>query len=116
MVQAKVARLGCNPKNFVLTPLGETNSFTNQALNVSPGLIRHTGNIPVLLADTAEEPIMPKNANQLEFSGWKENCGCRVSQFILPHTGHFFMGHGSLPRWISHVLTWLRKNNIKPAR
>lgn len=110
----EVATLGCDPANAVLTPLGETNSFTNQALNVNPGLIRQTKSIPVLLADTAHDPIMPENANQLELSGWKENCGCRVSQFILPNTGHFFMGHRTLPQWIHNVVTWLRHNNIKP--
>jgi pimeloyl-ACP methyl ester carboxylesterase len=95
----EIATIFCDPANSVPTPSGEGASLPSQALNVNPGLIRKTGDIPVLHADADHDVIMPGKANALELSGWQENCRCRVSQFILKNTGHAFMFHRSLTTW-----------------
>ncbi|HEV7750846.1 MAG TPA: alpha/beta fold hydrolase [Baekduia sp.] len=107
-----VATYTCDPANSLATPSGETASFVDQALNRNPAYIARTGDIPVLLAGADHDAIMPANANALELSAWQETCRCHVSQFILEDTGHSFMGHKSLTRWIGNVVGFLRKNDI----
>lgn len=104
----------CNPANDVGTPAAETASYPTQALQTNPKLIAQTGTIPVLLAGTDHDAVMPGNANMLEYSAWRERCSCDVSHFILNNTGHAFMAHQSLPSWITHVTTWLRTKDLKP--
>jgi pimeloyl-ACP methyl ester carboxylesterase len=106
-----VATVLCDPANSTPTPSGETASFVDQA-GRNTALIEQTGSVPVLLADADHDGIMPDNANALELSGWRENCRCQVSQFVLKDTGHAFMAHTSLTRWTSKVVTWLRRNHI----
>jgi pimeloyl-ACP methyl ester carboxylesterase len=106
----------CNPAKAQGTPTGETGSYATQALQVNPKLIAKTGKIPVLLAGADHDGIMPGDANALELSGWREHCGCSVSQFILKNTGHAFMAHTSLPTWVANVTRWLKAHHITPAR
>jgi pimeloyl-ACP methyl ester carboxylesterase len=105
------ATSSCDPATFTATPAGESASFVEQAV-LNTALIRRTGDIPVLLAGSDHDAIMPGNANALELSAWQEDCRCDVSQFILADTGHAFMGHRSLVAWTTGVVRWLRRNDV----
>lgn len=58
---------------------------------------------------------MPQNANQLEYSAWKEHCRCDVSQFILHNTEHAFTASTTLPQWMHHVVTWVQSKGATLA-
>jgi pimeloyl-ACP methyl ester carboxylesterase len=80
-------------------------------------LIRKIGpGIPVLLTSGDHDMIVPPSNAKAEFAYYKANCGCDVSQLILPATGHLFMAHKSLPLWIDYVVDWLRSRHITPTR
>lgn len=110
-----VATVLCNPRNAIPTPDGEGQSLAAQA-GLNNILIPQTGRIPVLLADADHDGVMPGQANALEFSAWKEQCGCDVSQFILTNTAHAFMAHRSLSQWTRNVVTFLHAHHIDGDR
>ena len=107
------ATLICDPTNAIATPAGEAASFVDQAIANTP-LIKQTGDTPVLLAAADHDGIMPGEANALERSAWREQCGCDVSQFVLKDTGHAFMAHWSLRQWTAKIARWLRQNEQHP--
>jgi hypothetical protein len=71
--------------------------------------------IPVLLAGTDNDGVMPGEANTLELAAWQELCDCDVSQFVLTDTGHAFMAHRSLTEWTDNVVAWLIDRGIEPT-
>ena len=109
---AVVATPMCNPANSTATPLGESQSFLAQAMQADT-VIPQTGDIPVLLADTDHDGVMPGQANALEYSAWRDHCGCDVTQFVLRNTGHAFMAHRSVTTWVGNVVAWLGSRGVR---
>jgi pimeloyl-ACP methyl ester carboxylesterase len=109
-----VARIACTPP-FLDSPLGEVieipEMYRENAL-----LIRRIGpRIPVLLTSGDNDGIVPPANARADFRYYQGNCGCDVSQLILPDTGHLFMAHRSLTMWLNHVVFWLRSHGITPV-
>lgn len=110
-----VARLACTPP-FVDSPLGELSNIPAIYTENIP-LIKQIGpTIPVLLTSGDHDVIVPPANANAELAFYQANCGCDVSQLILPNTGHLFMAHRSLPIWVHHVVHWLRAHGIDPDR
>lgn len=109
-----VATAACRPQEFTPTPQGEVPSYVDQAAE-NIALIRQTGDTPVLLTSGAQDPILPSDQAHQELAAWQENCGCDVSQLILPDTGHLFMGHRSLVQWTTYVVAWFRAHDFAAA-
>jgi pimeloyl-ACP methyl ester carboxylesterase len=115
-----VAKIACTPP-FVDSPLGELQSGSTSAIPEiyaeNTALIRRIGpSIPVLLTSGDHDVIVPPATANADLAFYQGNCGCDVSQLILPNTGHLFMAHKSLPIWIHHVVHWLREHGVSPRR
>lgn len=110
---ASVAKLACNPANFVLTPAGEFTGFT--ALEQENNqFIKTTGSIPVLLTYGDHDAAFPPNTTQADYQYWQTNCaGCDVTEWYEPSSGHLFMAHQSMPQWVNEVVSWLASRGIK---
>jgi pimeloyl-ACP methyl ester carboxylesterase len=115
-----VARIACTPP-FVDSPLGELSNGQSSAIpeiyaeNMT--LIKQIGpSIPVLLTSGDHDVIVPPATAKADLAFYRANCGCDVSQLILPNTGHLFMAHRSLPIWVHHVVHWLRRHGVSPRR
>jgi hypothetical protein len=48
----------------------------------------------------------------VDYAYYNSNCGCDVSQLLLPDTAHLFMVHRSLPSWIDYVVNWLGAHGL----
>ena len=110
-----VANIACTPP-FVDSPLGELSNIPGiYAENLA--LIKQIGpSIPVLLSSGDHDVIVPPATAKADLAFYRANCGCHVSQLILPDTGHLFMAHRSLPIWVHHVVHWLREHGVSPRR
>jgi pimeloyl-ACP methyl ester carboxylesterase len=106
-----VVKIACTPP-FVDSPLGETANIPEIYAENIP-LIKQIGpGIPVLLTSGDHDVIVPPANAKADLAFYQANCGCDVSQLILPDTGHLFMAHRSLPIWIHYVVHWLHSRGI----
>lgn len=110
-----VANIACTPP-FVDSPLGELSKIP-EIYTENMALIKQIGpSIPVLLTSGDHDVIVPPATAKADLAFYQANCGCDVSQLILPNTGHLFMAHRSLPIWVHHALHWLREHGVSPRR
>jgi pimeloyl-ACP methyl ester carboxylesterase len=108
-----VVDVACTPP-FLDSPLGEVTEIP-QTYQDNARLIKQIGpRIPVLLTSGDHDGIVPPANARADLAYYQANCGCDVSQLILPSTGHLFMAHRSLPIWLDHVVDWLRSREIEP--
>ena len=75
-----------------------------------------TGRVPAaaggyLSAETGSEGAKAR----AELAYYRANCGCDVSQLILPDTGRLFMAHRSLPMGRHTVFGRLSAHGIAPG-
>jgi pimeloyl-ACP methyl ester carboxylesterase len=110
-----VAKLACTPP-FVDSPLGELSNIPAIYTENIP-LVKQIGpSIPVLLTSGDHDVVVPPATARADLAFYRANCGCDVSQLILPKTGHLFMAHRSLPIWVHYVVHWLRAHGIAAGR
>jgi pimeloyl-ACP methyl ester carboxylesterase len=109
-----VAKLACTPP-FVDSPLGELADIPAIYAENIPLITQIGPSIPVLLTSGDHDVIVPPANARAELAFYQANCGCDVSQLILPNTGHLFMAHTSLPIWVHYVVNWLRAHGIDPG-
>jgi hypothetical protein len=58
----------------------------------------------------------PPSVAKADYDYYQANCGCDVTQWIVPNTAHLFMVHTSLPSWIDYVSKWLTSRGIAPLK
>jgi pimeloyl-ACP methyl ester carboxylesterase len=105
-----IKQIACDPANFVASPRAELTGNLNNANN-----IKATGpNIPILLTWGDHDGIVSFNQGTSHYNVWKSTCGCDVSMYIQPNSGHLFMAHQSLTGWLDTVETWLGNHDIVP--
>src|SRR5439155_8060766 len=68
--------------------------------------------IPVLLTSGDHDTTAPPSAAQSDLAYYKANCGCDVTQWIVPNTAHLFMVHTSLASWVTYVVNWLSAHGV----
>jgi pimeloyl-ACP methyl ester carboxylesterase len=111
-VQA-VVDVACDPANFVLTPAGEWTGI-EQLQRENDQFVKATGSIPVLLTYGDHDAAFPPATADADEAYWRANCGCDVTRWDEPQTGHLFMAHTSMPDWVDEVTSWLASRGIRP--
>jgi len=101
----------CTPP-FVLTPFGEILGPKQDPSADQRYVARIGRSIPVLLTSGEEDTTDPPSLARKTFAYYRAHCDCRVSQLLLPNTGHLFMAHRSLVLWIHRVTAWLAHNKL----
>ena len=49
-----------------------------------------------------------------DFGYYKAHCGCDVSLYTIPASGHLYQVHASLPRVVDEVVGWLKSRGLPP--
>jgi pimeloyl-ACP methyl ester carboxylesterase len=110
-----VVDIACAPP-FLLSPWGEIAAL-GEMYAENDAFIKLIGpSIPVLLASGDHDTTAPPSTARNDYDYYRANCGCDVTQWIIPDTAHLFMVHRSLPAWIDYVVGWLKARGLPPAR
>ena len=106
--------IACAPP-FIPSPFGEIAGLGEMYAenNLYISLIGPT--IPVLLTSGDHDTTAPPSSARDDYDYYRANCGCDVSQWIIPDTPHLFMVHRSLPAWLDYVTSWLSSRGLPPA-
>lgn len=108
----------CANANLLKTPVGEVTSSAALAQTNNVGILAKTiGATKVLLTFGEQDNDFPRagttgNMQQAEIDFWTQNCGCDVSSYIQPNTGHNGMLHRSMPATAGAFDTWLKSRGI----
>jgi len=113
-----VYNIVCANTNLLPTPVGEVLSSTLIAQTNSAGILAKTiGTTKVLLTFGEQDNDFPRNGptgnvQQAEIDFWTQNCGCDVSSYIQPETGHNGMLHRSMPTTAAAFDAWLQSRGL----
>jgi pimeloyl-ACP methyl ester carboxylesterase len=116
---AYVAQIACTPP-FLDSPYGEIADLPAMYAQNDAAIAQIGPSIPVLLTSGEQDTTDPPSSAAADLAYYQAHCGCDVSQLLLPHTGHLFQAHASLPTWVDHVVNWLAGHGVTgtpaPAR
>lgn len=109
-----VVEIACAPP-FLLSPWGEIAALGEMYAENDLYISMIGPSIPVLLTSGDHDTTAPPDVAKNDYDYYKANCGCDVTQWIVPDTGHLFMAHRSLAAWVDYVVGWLSSRGIPPA-
>jgi pimeloyl-ACP methyl ester carboxylesterase len=108
-----VVDIACRPP-FLISPFGEIAAI-GQTIEENRRYISQIGaGTAVMLSSGDHDTTAPPADARGDYRYYRENCGCDVTQHIIPSTGHLFMAHRSLAPWIEHVAGWLSSRGLPP--
>jgi pimeloyl-ACP methyl ester carboxylesterase len=110
-----VVDIACAPP-FLLSPWGEIAALGEMYAENDLYISMIGPSIPVLLTSGDHDTTAPPDVAKNDYDYYRANCGCDVTQWIVPDTGHLFMAHKSLAAWVDYVVGWLSSRGIPPAR
>jgi pimeloyl-ACP methyl ester carboxylesterase len=110
-----VVDIACAPP-FLLSPWGEIAAIGEMYAENDAYISMIGPSIPVLLTSGDHDSTAPPSVAKADYDYYKANCGCDVTQWIVPDTAHLFMVHRSLPAWIDYVVNWLSSRGIPPVK
>lgn len=108
----------CANANLLPTPVGEVTSSALLAQTNTVGILAKTiGTTKVLLTFGEQDNDFPRagltgNTQQAEIDFWTQHCGCDVSSYIQPNTGHNGMLHRSMPATAAAFDNWLQSRGL----
>jgi pimeloyl-ACP methyl ester carboxylesterase len=109
-----VVDIACTPP-FIPSPYGEIADL-GEMFAENDLYIRLIGpSIPVLLTSGDHDTTAPPSSAKNDYEYYRDNCGCDVTQWFIPDSGHLFMAHRSLAPWVDFVVNWLTSRGIPPA-
>jgi pimeloyl-ACP methyl ester carboxylesterase len=106
-----VVDIACAPP-FLDSPFGEIADLGAMYAQNDAYIAMIGPSIPVLLTSGMQDTTDPPSSANADFAYYKANCGCDVSQLLIPDTAHLFMVHRSLPTWIDDVVNWLGAHGL----
>ena len=65
-----------------------------------------------MLTSGDHDSTAPPSDAKADFQYYKDNCGCDVSQWIVPDTAHLFQVHKSLAEWLTRMQAWLAAKGV----
>jgi pimeloyl-ACP methyl ester carboxylesterase len=108
-----VVDIACAPP-FLPSPWGEIAAIGEMYAENDLYIKMIGPSIPVLLASGDHDTTAPPETARNDYEYYRANCGCDVTQWIVPDTGHLFMAHQSLAAWVDYVVGWLGSRGIPP--
>jgi hypothetical protein len=110
-----VVDIACAPP-FLDSPYGEIADLGEMYAENDLFISMIGPSIPVLLSSGDHDTTDPPSVAANDYDYYKANCGCDVTQLVLPDTGHLFMAHTSLSMWVDYVVKWLTSHGIPPTK
>ena len=101
----------CTPP-FLDSPYGEIADLGAMYAENDASIKMIGPTIPVMLTSGDHDSTAPPSDAKADFQYYKDNCGCDVSQWIVPDTAHLFQVHTSLAEWLTRMQAWLASKGV----
>jgi hypothetical protein len=69
----------------------------------------------VLLAAGDHDTTAPPEKVSADVAYYQAHCGCDVSRYTIPSSGHLYQVHASLPQFVDEVVSWLSSRGLPPS-
>ena len=113
-VVQSVVDIACTPP-FIPSPYGEISDLAAKLAENDAAIAQIGPGIPVLLAAGDHDTTAPPEKVRADLGYYKAHCGCDVSSYTIPSSGHLYQVHKSLPQFVDEVVTWLRTRGLAPG-
>ena len=110
-VVSYAANTACTPP-FLDSPYGEIADLGAMYAENDASIKMIGPTIPVMLTSGDHDSTAPPSDAKADFQYYKDNCGCDVSQWIVPDTAHLFQVHTSLAEWLTRMQAWLAAKGV----
>jgi pimeloyl-ACP methyl ester carboxylesterase len=109
-----VVDIACTPP-FLPSPFGEIADLGEKYAENDLWISLIGPSIPVLLTSGDHDSTAPPDVAKNDYEYYRAHCGCDVTQWFNPDSGHLFMAHQSLTQWVSVVVNWLSSRGVPPG-
>jgi len=109
-----VVDIACTPP-FIPSPFGEITDLAAKLAENDTAISQIGPGTPVLLAAGDHDTTAPPEKARADFEYYKANCGCDVSQYTIPNSGHLYQVHASLQQTVDESVQWLSSRGLPPA-
>jgi pimeloyl-ACP methyl ester carboxylesterase len=106
--------IACTPP-FIPSPYGEISDLAAKLAENDAAIAQIGPGTQVLLAAGDHDTTAPPEKVRADLNYYKAHCGCDVSSWTIPSSGHLYQVHQSLPRFVDEVVTWLRSRGLAPT-
>src|SRR3954470_1815003 len=96
---ASVVDIACTPP-FIPSPFGEIADLAAKLAENDVAISQIGPGTPVLLASGDHDTTAPPPDARADFEYYKSHCGCDVSQYFIPNSGHLYQVHASLAQTV----------------
>ena len=109
-----VVDIACTPP-FIPSPYGEITDLAAKLAENDVAISQIGPGTPVLLAAGDHDTTAPPEKVRADFEYYKAHCGCDVSQYTIPNSGHLYQAHASLPQVVDEFAHWLTSHGLPPS-
>src|SRR5215210_791634 len=100
---------------FIPSPYGEITDLAAKLAENDAAIAQIGPGIPVLLAAGDHDTTAPPEKIRADFDYYKAHCGCDVSQYTIPSSGHLYQVHASLQQTVDEFVQWLTSRGLAPS-
>jgi pimeloyl-ACP methyl ester carboxylesterase len=109
-----VVDIACTPP-FIPSPFGEITDLAAKLAEDDAAIAQIGPGTPVLLAAGDHDTTAPPEKVSADFAYYRAHCGCDVSRYTIPSSGHLYQVHASLARFVDEVVSWLSSRGLRPS-
>ena len=113
-VVQSVVDIACTPP-FIPSPYGEITDLGAKLAENDAAIAQIGPGTPVLIAAGDHDTTAPPEKERADLDYYKAHCGCDVSLYTIPSSGHLYQVHASLPRVVDEVVGWLKSRGLPPS-
>jgi len=109
-----VVDIACTPP-FIPSPYGEITDLGAKLAENDVAISQIGPGTPVLLAAGDHDTTAPPEKVSADFEYYKAHCGCDVSRYTIPSSGHLWQVHAALPQVVNEFVQWLTSHGVPPS-
>jgi pimeloyl-ACP methyl ester carboxylesterase len=109
-----VVDIACTPP-FIPSPYGEITDLAAKLAENDLAISQIGPGTPVLLAAGDHDTTAPPEKVRADFAYYKAHCGCDVSSYTIPSSGHLYQVHASLQQTVDEFVQWLTSRGLAPS-
>src|SRR3954453_6535127 len=109
-----VVDIACTPP-FIPSPFGENTDLAAKLAENDAAISQIGPGTPVLLAAGDHDTTAPSPDARADFDYYRAHCGCDVSQYFIPDSGHLYQVHLSLASTVDVFVRWLSDHGLPPT-
>src|SRR3954463_8988244 len=104
----------CAPP-FIPSPYGEITDLAAKLAENDVAITQIGPGIPVLLAAGDHDTTAPPEKVRADLEYYTAHCGCDVSSYTIPSSGHLYQVHASLQQTVDEFVQWLTSRGLAPS-